>query len=126
MQPLANNLNLAEMRLRQTNHHAAKAAIANEQIRAATKDKKFNFPLAAKFHDARQIILVRRFDINIRRPAHAQRRMLRQRLVAPNHSRARNASCNFFCDVFSTRIGFSKMSAVGVMFQCACFAEPCV
>ena len=55
MQTFARDLNPAEMRLRQTNHHAAKTAVAHEQIRAATENKELgtsrspqNFKIAAR------------------------------------------------------------------------------
>ena len=119
---LADNFNFAEMRLRQANHHAAKSAVAHEQIRAATENEKRHFVFAAKFHDAGQIFFVRRLDINIRRPADAQRRVLRQRLVAPNHRRARNAAGDFIGDIFFNSHRIFQNVGGRRHFQWACFA----
>src|ERR1039458_2236016 len=70
MQSFTGNFNAAETRVRQANDHAAKAAVAPEQVRAAANHKKRQVALAAKLQHARQIVLRRRFDIHVRRPAH--------------------------------------------------------
>src|SRR5208283_4084979 len=81
------NFNFAKIRVRETNDDTAKTAVAHEQIRAAANKEKWHAARAAKFQDGGQIRLRRRLDINIRRAADAQGRVLGERFVAADNRR---------------------------------------
>ena len=87
VQALADDLHAAEIRMRQTDHHAANPGVFDEQVGAAAQHHERNFALAADFQDRRQFGFRGRFDVKVGRAADAQRGLLRQRLVASQDRR---------------------------------------
>ena len=66
------------------NDHAANSAIAHQQIRSAPDHKQRQILAPAKSDQLRERRFGARLDPELRRPAHAQRRMFRKRFVEPD------------------------------------------
>ena len=62
-------------------YHAADAAVAHQQIRASADDEKRKIFLPGKANQLRESVFVARLDPKLRRAAHAQSRVLRERLI---------------------------------------------
>ena len=93
VQPRARDFDPAEVRVRQANHHAAKTAVAHQQIRAAAQHEKAQLLFGAKLQHRRQIRFRRRLDVEVRRTADPQGGVSGQRFVGTDQRVARNALC---------------------------------
>lgn len=86
-------------------NHAANTAVADEQVRAAPEEEERHFVVATEAQDGRQLGLVRRLNINLRRPADAQRGALGKWFIAPQHGRGREQRAEFRREVGGARDG---------------------
>jgi hypothetical protein len=77
---IAGSGRLAERPRRQADHHARHAAVAHDQVGADADDIDRQF-LRKQLQEVREIVLIRRREQHLRRPADAKPRQLRQRLV---------------------------------------------
>ncbi len=78
------NVDLVEVAAARMNHDTANSAVAHEQIRSATDDEERQIFAPAKTNQFRESFFVPRLDPKLRRPADAQGRVFRERLVKPD------------------------------------------
>src|SRR6185437_9529289 len=81
--------------------HAAKTAVANDEVGAAAQHEKFDAVLGATFQNRGQILLRHGLDVNVRRAADAQGGAFGERFIAAHDGFRRNAlrqfvGCLFF------------------------------
>ena len=69
----------------EANHHAPNAAIFDQQIRAATQDRKRQLLLGAELQDGCQIGFRGRLDVEISAPAYSQCGAFGQRLIGAHN-----------------------------------------
>ena len=80
--------NLPKFAARKMHHHAAETAVTHQQVRPAPDHKQRQFFRRAMLNEPRETGFRFRLHPELRRSAHAQSRVLAQRLVKPRHARS--------------------------------------